>query len=513
MFASLLLAAAPLLQGEVVATARFVPDSAPAGAPVELHVMLDIAPGFHVYHPDQNPMDGIPVSVNVPTGFSANGELKSLSAPDLHEDIFGSTTVAYLWLTGKAELVLPLIKDSGNLGAHDVAVEVGVQVCDDSLCFPPSTVKTKATFEGEDGEFVASGSTEITVEFPSSVESVQSGESKEDPSLWAFLLLAIGGGLFALMMPCTYPMIPITISFFTKQADARGGNVMPLSLAYGGGIVAIFVLIGVMIGPLVLAFATHAVTNLVIGAMFLVFALALFGVITLNPPQALMGAAGKASATGGYLGVFLMGATLVITSFTCTAPFVGSLLSFGASSGSMLRVALGMGVFGLTMAIPFVFLSLVPGKIKQMPQSGQWMDTIKVTLGFVELAAALKFISNADIVWGLELLSRETFLAAWTIIMLAAALYLFGVLRKGPKPKVGAKRAFTGLCFVAFSAYCAWGWNGAQMDTVMTAIIPNYHSSGEHKAAHAVVIDDLEAAKTQAVESGKLVLVNFTGHT
>lgn len=499
MIVSLLLAAVPLIQGEVAATARFEPAAAPAGAPVELHVILDIAPGYHVYHPEQDPLDGIPVSVRVPAGFSANGSLRSLQEAEVHRDKIGDTVVEYLWLNGSPELVLPLKTIVGDLNPRDLEVVVEVQVCDDSLCFPPSNVKAGATFELLPGEYQG--------------EALAPELDDAGESLWAFLLLAIAGGLFALMMPCTYPMIPITISFFTKQADARGGNVLPLSLAYGGGIIAIFIVIGVLVGPLVMAFAAHPVTNLVIGLMFLVFAFALFGMITLNPPQALMNVAGKASSRGGYLGVFLMGTTLVVTSFTCTAPFVGSLLSFGATGGGVMRVAMGMGVFGLTMAIPFVFLSLAPGKIKQMPQSGQWMDTIKVTLGFVELAAALKFVSNADIVWGLRLLSRETFLMMWTLIMVAAGLYLFGVLRKGARPVVGPKRALSGLAFLVMAGYCAWGWNGAQMDTVMTAIIPNYSNSGEHKATHAIVIDDLDAAKAQAMAEQKLVLVNFTGHT
>src|SRR5690606_32477557 len=146
------------------------------------------------------------------------------------------------------------------------------------------------------------------------------GSQESGGSLLGFILLAIGGGIFALLMPCTYPMIPITISFFTKQAEARGGNVLPLSLAYGAGIILIFILIGVVIGPVILTFAAHPVTNIVIGVAFLLFALALFGVWTMQPPQFLMGAAGKASMKGGYAGVFLMGATLVVTSFTCTAP-------------------------------------------------------------------------------------------------------------------------------------------------------------------------------------------------
>lgn len=505
MIHHLILAALPLLQGgDVGVQAQFEPSAAQVGAPVELRVKLTIPPGFHLYHPDQNPDDGIPVSVAVPSGFEAAGALRSLKEPETHIDQIGKTRVEYLWLTGKSELILPLAVAEGANGSFETTIAVDVQVCDEMMCFPPDTIHANGVeFDRLPGKYTGP-----------IVTATDAPEEEAGTGLLAFLLAAMAGGLFALMMPCTYPMIPITISFFTKQADARGGKVLPLSLAYGAGIVVIFILIGVLVGPVILAFATHPVTNLLIGALFLVFAFVLFGLLTLNPPQFLMNAAGQASSKGGYLGVFLMGATLVVTSFTCTAPFVGSLLSFGASGGDLLRVAMGMGVFGLTMAIPFVFLSLAPGRIQAMPQSGQWMDTIKVTLGFVELAAALKFISNADIIWNWQILSRETFLVLWALIFFAAALYLLGALhKKQNRPAIRGKRVLSGIIFLALSSYCAWGWTGERMDTVMTAIIPPYSSSEHLEAKHEIVVDDYEAALSKAKADGKYLLVNFTGHT
>jgi thiol:disulfide interchange protein DsbD len=218
-------------------------------------------------------------------------------------------------------------------------------------------------------------------------------------SLWGLILACIGGGLFALVMQCTYPMIPITFSFFTKQADARGGKVMTLALTYGAGIVGMFALIGALasvLGSYIVPFAAHWITNTIIGATFVLFGLSLLGVFTLQPPAFLMNAAGKGRAVGGPVGVLLMGATLVISSFTCTAPVVGTLLIPVVKSGEAWKPILGMAVFGLTMALPFVFLSLLPGRVKALPRSGEWMNTLKVTLGFIELAAALKFFSNAE---------------------------------------------------------------------------------------------------------------------
>jgi len=343
-----------------------------------------------------------------------------------------------------------------------------------------------------------------------------------DTGLWLFLLSAVGWGLFTLLMPCTYPMIPITISYFTKQAAQRQTGTLPLSLAYGVGIVLIFVLIGVAVGPLIIPFATHPVTNLLIGGFFILFALALFGLVDLQPPRFLLSAAGKASSQGGFFGVFLMGATLVVTSFTCTAPFVGTLLSTGASSGDLGRVALGMGVFGATMAIPFVFLSMVPGKVKALPRSGEWMHVLKVTLGFVEIAAALKFLSNVDLVWQWGFLSRELFLVLWFGIFLVAAIYLFGLIRLKDESttEISPGRLVAGLFFALFAAYCGYGALGNSMDPIMTAIIPPYSGriaiaggGGTSQPARAIVEDDYEAALARAKSEGKLVLLNFTGYT
>ncbi|MHC4379359.1 MAG: protein-disulfide reductase DsbD family protein [Planctomycetota bacterium] len=357
--------------------------------------------------------------------------------------------------------------------------------------------------------------------------SAGGGDSGGGTGLMAFLWQAVFWGFFTLLMPCTYPMIPITISFFTKQADARGGSVLPLSLTYGAGIVSMFVLIGLLVGAPIIAFATHPVTNLVIGLAFLFFALVLFGAINLQPPQKLNQMAGQASMKGGYRGVFLMGFLLVITSFTCTAPFVGSLLGSAASGGGSFldnapRVVMGMATFGATIAIPFVVLSLVPGKLAAMPKAGEWMNTLKVTLGFVEVAAALKFISNADLVWGWNILSRELFLLLWAGIFAAAALYLFGIIRlKSGGGEVSPLQLSFGLGLLMLALYCVYGAQGRRMDPVMTAIIPPYsheyvgpYAKGPDapkSKGHEIFKDDFDGAVAAALEDEKLLLLNFTG--
>ena len=207
---------------------------------------------------------------------------------------------------------------------------------------------------------------------------------------------------------------------------------------------------------------------------------------------------------------------------------MGSLLSLAASGGSGIgRIALGMGVFGLTMAVPFMALSLLPGKIQSLPSSGEWMDTLKISLGFIELAAALKFFSNTDLVWNWQFLSRELFLLLWAGISVLAAIYLFGWIKiKGHAAnEIGAGRMLGAIAFLLFGAYCWHGYRGHTMDGIMTAIIPPYSSAmavsaeGGHgggvpgAGGHEIVLDDFEAAKASASSQNKPVLINFTGYT
>jgi thiol:disulfide interchange protein DsbD len=334
-------------------------------------------------------------------------------------------------------------------------------------------------------------------------------------------------------MPCTYPMIPITISYFTKQAAQRHKSGLPLSLCYGAGIVLSFILIGLLVGPVIIPFAANPWTNLIIAVVFIAFALSLLGLFLLQPPQFLLGAATAATRQGGYLGVFLMGATLCVTSFTCTAPFVGNLLAVGANGGDKGRVILGMGTFGLVMAVPFVFLSMLPAKAKSLPKSGEWIHVLKVTLGFVELAAAVKFLSNADLVWQWNALSREIVLVLWAGLLLVAALYVWGVitlkedveLRGETTPGIGPGKLVSGLALFLFAFYFLLGAFGARLDKTTEAIAPTYSKpfftssagpgarGGTGLEADEKIVDDYPAALARAKSEKKLLAINFTGFT
>jgi len=481
-----------------------------------LAVVVDVIDGHYIYNGPTESDLGHPEAIGTPTTVEVVDESYTIEWGD---PVFpkgkkkdGDEFVEWYW-QHKGRIVIRvdgvIVDDPGESEPY---VNLGYQVCNDSSCDPPTIVEVYDSGSGEDEWFAEA--------FHATGQLEGEGEDGEQ-GLLLFLLSAVGWGIFTLLMPCTYPMIPITISFFTKQADARGGKVLPLSITYGLGIVAVFILIGLAFAPVIIPFATHWVTNLVIGSLFLFFSFVLFGMVNLQPPAALMNMAGKASAHGGVLGVFLMGATLVVTSFTCTAPFVGTLLGSAAAGGEgdLLRIVLGMGVFGLTMATPFVFLSLVPSRIQKMPQAGEWMNTLKVFLGFVELAAALKFISNADLVLKWNVISREVFLAVWFAVFLAAGVYLIAKARKaaaaGGPP--GSRQQLFGALTILFSLYCGYGIPGNKLDGfIMTPLIPPYvlvEDWDPNKPRHEVVKDNWDLALQQAIEQDKLVLVNFTGFT
>lgn len=508
--------------GKVMVTASFSPAVARAGEKVTLVLTAVTEPGWHAYGTRD------PQAVQLDVGKLQLGPLQPAGAAEIppgepHENEFLGTQYP---LPPEFTIRLPLAVPAGTAdGEIEVRGGLDYTVCDENSCDPAAVAPFSAKLTVGRGGAARNGGGNPSMVGPQpgngggdAIRVLQpkyadiTGQDDLQGSLWSLILICIGGGIVALVMPCTYPMIPITFSFFTKQADARGGRVLSLALAYGLGIVLIFVVTGVAIGEVIVPFAQHWITNLVIGGAFVLFAASLFGFVTLQPPGWLTNAAGRAGATGGLLGVFLMGATLVVTSFTCTAPIVGSLLAGVASAGRG-RVALGMAVFGLTMAAPFVVLALLPGRVKALPRSGEWMNTLKVSLGFIELAAALKFLSNVDVGLGLQVYPREVFLISWAFVFTLLALFLFGLFRYRNEPVVGSSglRNGFGIASMAFAFYCLFGTMGFALDPIMTAFEPPYRLRAIEE--HSIVKDDYEAALALARKEHKLVLVNFTGFT
>lgn len=509
---------------KLTVAASLTPPTARAGELVTLVLDVTVIDGYHAYGSRET--TNIPVTL--PHDALQPGALEPIGAaevpPGEPETQFGAEAFP---LPHRFQVTQQLrVSPDATAGAIVVKGRLDYQLCDENSCDPPEQIGFEAELQVEAG-----AAREERLVPPQPVAPPGNAAAGSDNpfggSWWALILACIGGGLFALAMPCTYPMIPITFSFFTKQAEKRGGKVLPLALVYGFGIIAMFVGVGVLLSAVIIDVVNHWLTNVVIGAMFFFFAFVLFGWINLNPPQFVQRAAGKASTTGGLLGVFFMGATLVITSFTCTAPIVGSLIANVAKFGT-LRVGIGMAIFGLTMAIPFVALSLMPTKVKAMPKSGEWMETLKISLGFVELAAAFKFVSMVDFYFGWQVLPRELFLLLWTAIFLLWAGYLFGILRKAGTPNegVGNGRMAGGMVVTLFATYFLFGALGFKVDFYLTNFIPGYSAQsviarggaageeggGDHVLGeHLIVLDNQDKAVQLAKAEDKLLLYNFTG--
>lgn len=508
---------------DIALEAAFEPPSARRGERTDVVVWLRVPAGWHVYGARQG-RGATTLTVAAAPGLVPAGR-GVVPSGQPHESQ-GETSY---WLSGKVRLVQPMrVAEDAPLGEVEVRGSVSYVPCTERFCLLPQKKSFTARLVVEEGPARPERAGSAARGAPGGANGAR-GEEEAGGGLWSLIVGAVLAGLLALAMPCTYPMIPITFSFFTKQADERKGDVLPLALAYGAGIVSIFVLIGLVVGPPIVAFAQHWVTNAVIGTLFVVFALSLFGVIDLQPPRWLMEAASRASSRGGYLGVFLMGTTLVVATFTCTVPFLGALLGLAAQGGDLGRVALGMGTFGLTMAVPFVLLALAPAKMRSLPRSGEWMYVLKVFLGFVELAASLKFFSNVDMVLGWGALPRELFLMLWAGIFAVAALFLFGMFRMAGQAEtaIGPRRMLGGLGTLLFALYCLFGAMGNPLGWIMSGFEPAYSAgavqglvaegkkpdTGTRHEFHEVVVDDYERALARARERGKLLLVNFTGFT
>ncbi|MHC4847182.1 MAG: protein-disulfide reductase DsbD family protein [Planctomycetota bacterium] len=387
------------------------------------------------------------------------------------------------------------------------------QACDPNICLEFEVRYPTVSWEAVEGDG--------TIEDPmAGAVAAQDESDVAGQSLMLLFFGAIAAGLVALAMPCTYPLIPITISFFTKQGEQREGKTTGLALAYGAGIVFCFasmgavVGLGVVTGEQVLDIATNPWVNGLFALLFLYFGLSLVGLYEINLPSFVQNFAAKAGGGGGYTSVFAMGATLVITSFTCTAPFVGALLVYAAASGDWTRVTAAMGVFGLTMAIPFVLLSLSPKAMSTLPRSGIWMKHLKVVLGIVELGLVLKFLSNIDMGIGTRLIYRELFLLLWGASFLISALYLMdlpALFNKQRKWTIGKGTATAVIFLLSVTVFLYSGLGGKPLpNKYMEAFLPNWNPPYD-KNFQAVIYEDYEKGIAKAQELGVPVFLHFTG--
>ena len=429
--------------------------------------------------------------------------------------------------------------DSGSKGCVIAGVII-YQGCNDQSCIPP----TKEEFELSVGDVSPAAVTESTdtvasalvstvnkpsasnganwwnaVTFPES-DSV-STEEIVNSSLWYIFIWGFLGGLIALLTPCVWPMIPLTVSFFLKKNTSRRRSIIDASI-YGGAIIVIYLVLGLAVTLIFGAsklndLATNAVFNLIFFALLVVFAISFFGAFDIKLPAKWSNSAdSKAERTSGLISIFFMAFTLALVSFSCTGPLIGTLLVEAASDGNIAGPAVGMGAFALALAIPFTVFAIFPSLLKEMPRSGGWLNSVKVVLGFLELVLSLKFLSIADLAYGWGILDREVFIAIWIILFVMLGMYLLGQLRfshDAPLDYVSIPRFFMALASFSFAVYLLPGMWGAPLKGVSAFVPPlytqdfNLYSQGEFRTFH-----DYDEGMRFAAENGRPVLIDFSGY-
>ena len=513
--------------------------------------------GWHVYSTDLS--DGGPISatfnVEKISGAEVVGKLKPVGKEISTFDKLFEMKVRYFENT--AQFVQKL-KLTG--GAYQIEGYLEYGACNDENCLPPTQVpfkfsgkaegaakeaaaaaaETKAEEQPAKQETVsgtapvatiggADGPTEIKVADKvdlwkpviSELNSLGETTSQEDMSWIYIFITGFAGGLLALFTPCVWPIIPMTVSFFLKRSKDKKKGIRD-AWTYGASIVVIYVTLGLAItlifGASALnALSTNAVFNILFCLMLVVFAASFFGAFEITLPSKWSTAVdSKAEATSGLLSIFLMAFTLSLVSFSCTGPIIGFLRVQVSTAGSVVAPAIGMLGFAIALALPFTLFALFPSWLKSMPKSGGWMNIIKVTLGFLELAFALKFLSVADLAYGWRILDRETFLALWIVLFALLGFYLLGKIKfphDDDDSKVSVPRFFMALASLAFAVYMVPGLWGAPLKAV-SAFAPPMQTQDfnlYNNEVHAK-FDDYDLGMEYARQHGKPVMLDFTGY-
>ncbi len=440
------------------------------------------------------------------------------------------------------------IKFTKEKYAIDCYLEYGA--CNDEMCMPPSSVtfKKEGTAKLPESE-KAEEKKEEKVEQPKDTATTDTisnaqrstlntqlptdlwqpvtkelqgfSDTPTDHSLWYIFLAGLLGGFLALLTPCVWPIIPMTVSFFLKRNKERSKAIRE-AFTYGLSIIIIYVALGLLVTALfganaLNALSTNAWFNIFFALLLIVFAASFFGAFELTLPSSWSNKIDqKSDRTTGLLSIFLMAFTLVLVSFSCTGPIIGFLLVAVSTQGNILGPTLGMLGFSIGLAIPFAFFALFPSLLKTMPKSGGWMNTIKVVLGFIELAFALKFLSVADLAYGWRLLDREVFLSIWIALFGLLGAYLMGWLRfphDEPEHRTNVPLFFLGLLSFAFTIYMIPGLWGAPLKAISAFTPPMY--TQDYKIVQTTVVEapfkDYEQGMAFAREQQKPVIIDFTG--
>ncbi len=528
-----------------------------AAGEAEVVFTAAIDKGWHVYSTDLG--DGGPISatfnVEKISGAEMVGKLKPVGKEVSTFDKLFEMKVRYFENT--AQFVQKLKLTGGD---YQIEGYLEYGACNDENCLPPTQVPFKfsgktggaakeatvataeakaeeqpgkqelvsdtasvAVIGGADGPTVINVMDKMDLWKPviSELNSLGETTSQEDMSWIYIFITGFAGGLLALFTPCVWPIIPMTVSFFLKRSKDKKKGIRD-AWTYGASIVVIYVTLGLAItlifGASALnALSTNAVFNILFCLMLVVFAASFFGAFEITLPSKWSTAVdSKAEATSGLLSIFLMAFTLSLVSFSCTGPIIGFLLVQVSTTGSVVAPAIGMLGFAIALALPFTLFALFPSWLKSMPKSGGWMNIIKVTLGFLELAFALKFLSVADLAYGWRILDRETFLALWIVLFALLGFYLLGKIKfphDDDDTKVSVPRFFMALASLAFAVYMVPGLWGAPLKAV-SAFAPPMQTQDfnlYNNEVHAK-FDDYDLGMEYARQHGKPVMLDFTGY-
>ena len=511
-----------------------IPDSARAGEIFDVVIEAEIEGDWHLYSilndPDAGPY---------PTTFSSAshnmaiaGVIEETEAVIAFDPNFNTDLG---WHSGSPQFTIPVAFRSELQGEQAVLIDVLYQVCDDRSCLPPKTktIEGVITLSGvSDDPFT--DFQEVNLDQDDSDDFALTSDSNvRTDSVWGFLWLAITAGFAALLTPCVFPLIPLVVSYFSNQGKSAGkkGTSWGQAVIFGLSIVIIFTAIGALLALIlgvagVSQFASNPWVNLTIGLMFVIFGVSLLGMFELRLPYQLTNWLNKKSNEGsGIVGTLFMGFTISAVSFSCTAPFVGAILA-ATTGGEWFFPIIGMLGFSTAFASPFVLFAMFPGYLESLPKSGAWMNVVKVILGIIILAAAVKFLANADIIWQWGIITRPFGIAIWMTLFFIGGLYLLGsfALHGEEKPKsITTGRLLLAMPFILFSFYLIPGLLGASMgiwdawlparQATDVSVVNSIGVAGGSGTSTNMWSENYEESVDNAIAQNRPLFIDFTGYT
>ena len=526
------------------------------GTSFSLDIKAVIDPTYHIYGIER--LEGpVPTSVvlQLPENLRTKGSLISPEGKKHFDEGFG---IEVTWHAGTVVFKQPLEIVGPLNGSDAIGVEFQYQACTESYCLPPKTIKTvynlppsildmskklpvaiqktvadQIKSDHKDQLLIkdtvlsfVKGNLKIENTEKTVLERTASYDALRSESLASFIGLAFLTGFLALLTPCVFPMIPITVSYFTKHSATSRIQAIKQSVIYILGIIFSFALFGWLMSLVVGAtgaqnFAANEWVNLTIGVLFIVFALSLFGVFEIRLPSFIVNFSQQHSDTGRNIGTLFAGVTFTLVSFTCTVQFLG-LLMVASANGEWFLPIIGMLCFAAAFSAPFFFLSLFPQYLANMPKSGSWLHATKIVMAFVEVAAAFKFFSNVDLVWDSQILTRPVLLSVWIVLFGICGFYLLGKIKFSEDDTVdsiGAGRTGLGLFFMSLTVYLLSGLFGHPLQADLDSYLP----PADYGVIHSIVskeeknenewIENYAAALARARQTGKPLFIDFTGKT